>query len=509
MKKQKLKQIVSFIGLVSCFSLFTLSVLPVPAFSSSVEALYLYVGIQQDYELAEELKGKPLKFAGPYTRFTGLEYNQSAGTIRFVPRRAGVGAINIKDKAGKILKKLTVNVRVTDLRETATEIQSLLRTVDGIQIKILNNRVMVDGEIIVPRDMKRIHEVVREYQGRATSLVTLSPLAQSKVARFIEKEINNPNITVRAVNMVFILEGFVNDPGEKSRAQDIAQLYIPDQITDRAVTEQKVKAFNRSPILNYIQVRKKQADSRKKLVQLTVHYVELNKDYANSFRFQWMPAIQDETKVSIFSQGLGGLAQLGGIISGTISNFLPKLNWAKNFGFARILHSASVITEEGEQAQINAQKQVPYLSSVGEGQQTVQTANVGITLALTPQIVGPRGDSIQLSGVNISVNNQVGAFAGNPIITSRSLTTSIHVQNGLSAVLGGIISNRMFQDYNKEPPNSIQGAQPLFTFLSSKGFSRSQSQFVVFITPIIKSSASSDVKRIKKKFKISNNNNNN
>ena len=96
---------------------------------------------------------------------------------------------------------------------------------------------------------------------------------------------------------------------------------------------------------------------------------------------------------------------------------------------------------------------------------------------------------------------------GNPILTTRSLTTSIHIQNGLSAVLGGIISNRMFQDYNKEPPNSVQGAQPLFTFLSSKGFNRSQSQFVVFITPIIKSSASSDVKRIKKKFKISNNNN--
>ena len=470
---------------------------------SSVEALYLYVGIQQDYELPAELKGQALNFAGPYSRLTSLTYNQAEGTVRFVPKRAGVGAINIKNKAGKILKKLTVNVRVTNLRETATEIQSLLKTVDGISIKILNNRVVVDGEIIVPRDMRRIHEVVREYQGRATSLVTLSPLAQSKVARFIEKEINNPNITVRAVNMVFILEGFVNDPGEKSRAQDIAQLYIPDQITDRAVTEQKVKAFNRSPILNYIKVRKKQQDSRKKLVQLTVHYVELNKDYADSFRFQWMPAIDDGTKVTVFSQG-GSLAQLGGMIAGTISNFLPKLNWAKNFGFARILHSASVITEEGQQAQINAQKQVPYLSSMGQGQQGVATADVGIQLSLTPQIVGPRGDSIQLSGVNISVNNQVGAVAGNPILSNRSLTTSIHVQNGLSAVLGGIISNRMFQDYNKEPPNTVEGkASPLFTFLASKSFSRSKSQFVVFITPMIKSSASSDVKRIKKKFKIS------
>ena len=74
--------------------------------------------------------------------------------------------------------------------------------------------------------------------------------------------------------------------------------------------------------------------------------MELNKDYADSFRFQWTPALaKDETKFSFHSGG-GGLGAVGGIISGTISNFLPKLNWAKSFGFARILHSANVITEE-------------------------------------------------------------------------------------------------------------------------------------------------------------------
>ena len=221
------------------------------------ESVPLYMGIQYDYKLSKDLKGKKLKFEGSYKRYTGLKHNAITNVIRFTPRRTGVGALNIKDASGRILKKLTLTVGKTNLQQAATEIQSLLRTVDGIQVKILNNKVVVDGEIIVPKDMRRIHDVVQEYAGKATSLVTLSPLAQNKVAKFIEKEINDPNITVRATNMVFILEGFVNDQAEKDRAVQITQLYLPDHITDRAVTEQKVREWSRVPYLNHIKVRPK------------------------------------------------------------------------------------------------------------------------------------------------------------------------------------------------------------------------------------------------------------
>ena len=469
--------------------------------AESLESVPLYVGIQYDYKLSRDLKGKKLKFEGPYARYTGLKYNAASGVIRFTPKRVGVSALNIKDASGRILKKLALKVGKTDLQQAATEIQSLLRTVDGIQVKILNNKVVIDGEILVPRDMRRIHDVVQEYKGKATSLVTLSPLAQNKVAKFIEKEINDPNITVRATNMVFILEGFVNDPDEKSRAGEIAKLYLPDHIVDRAISENKVKEWSRVPILNYIKVRPKQQDDRNPLIQLVVHYVELNKDYADSFRFQWTPQIEDGTKFS-FHSGTTGLGAVGGIISGTINNFLPKLNWAKSFGFARILHSANVITEANAPATITSAKEVPYQGSTGpNGEQTVEKGVSQITMTLTPKVVGPRRDSVQLSKVRFEVSNIVGSTGGRPITTKRALNTNIHVQSGLSAVMGGVISNKTFSDYNREPPQG--SSSPLLSFLSSKKFNRSQSQFIVFVTPIIKTSASSGVSRIKKKFKLS------
>ena len=475
-----------------------------PQAQELLESVPLYMGIQYDHQLSDDLKGKRLKFEGSYKKFTGLKYNASTGVVRFTPRRIGIGALNVKDNSGRILKKLTIRVSKTDLQKDAMEIQSLLRSVDGIQIKILNNQVVVDGEILIPRDMDRIHEVVRAYKGKATSFVTLSLLAQAKVAKFMEKEINNPTVTVRATNMVFILEGFVNSPGEKNRAEEIAQLYLPSTLSTLAVAEGKRIQPKKRPILNYIQVRKKQADQRNKLIQLIVHYVELNKDFADSFRFQWTPTIEDGTHFS-FQSGGGGLGSLGGIVAGTINNFLPKLNWAKSFGFARILHSANVITEEGTQAQIKASKDVPYQGSSGpQGQQTVETSSVGLQMSITPRIVGPRGDSVQLTGVNFSVTNLVGSTGTAPITTTRQLTTQIHVQSGLSAVLGGVISNKTFSDYNREPSQSAGGgsSSPLLSFLSSKKFHRSQSQFVVFVTPIIKTSAAAGVNRMKKKFKI-------
>ena len=472
------------------------------ALAVGMESVPLYVGVQYDYKLSSDLKGKKLKFKGPYGRFTNLKYNSSAGVIRFTPKRVGVSALNIMDSKGQILKKLTLRVGKTDLQQSATEIQSLLRTVDGIQVKILNNKVVVDGEILVPRDMRRIHDVVQEYKGRATSLVTLSPLAQNKVAKFIEKEINDPNITVRATNMVFILEGFVSKESEKKRAFEIAQLYLPDHIVDRAISENKVKEWKRTPVLNYIQVRTKKKDERPKLVQLIVHYVELNKDYADSFRFQWTPQIDDTPTKFTFHTGSSGLGAIGGVLAGTINNFLPKLNWAKSFGFARILHSANVITESGKPATISSKKQTPFQGSTGkDGEQTVEMAETGIEMRLTPNVAGPRGDSVQLTDVGFTVSNMVGSTGGKPITTNRTLKTNIHVQNGLSAVMGGVISNKTFSDYNREPPQG--SSRPLFTFLASKKFHRSQSQFVVFVTPIIKTSASSGVKRIKKKFKLS------
>src|SRR5947208_3215786 len=80
----------------------------------------------------------------------------------------------------------------------------------------------IDGEILLPRDMNRIYSVVSQFSDVASSIVTMSPLAQKKIAEMIERDIGNPEIHCRAVNEKFILEGVASSEGEKQKSEIIA-----------------------------------------------------------------------------------------------------------------------------------------------------------------------------------------------------------------------------------------------------------------------------------------------
>src|SRR6185437_11983519 len=152
---------------------------PLTTFAGTIKNIPLSVGIIHD----ETLQDMPNNFdlTGTYKPYVRLEYNNLTHDLRFVPRREGFGTLEILDKhTRKPVYRFTVDVRKTDLNRVAREISSLLSEIEGINIKIANNKVVVDGQILLPNDMKRIHDVVKQYGDLATSLVTLSPEAQVK-----------------------------------------------------------------------------------------------------------------------------------------------------------------------------------------------------------------------------------------------------------------------------------------------------------------------------------------
>lgn len=466
------------------------------------EVISLSVGLDDDFPLDPSFSSKKINFTGTYSGITNLVYDAKSNSIRFSPKKTGVATLHIK--LGKaILKKYTISVRKTNLNKIAHEIKSLLSEIDGISIKIINNKVTVDGEILVPRDMKRIFNVIKEYPKQATSLVRLSTSAQNKVALFIEREIGNKNITVKAANEKFILRGEVAAQEEKNNAYIIAQLYAPSVITEAAVQKGIVRDRNvKNIIINLIKVKEPPKPEKKqnKLIQLVVHYVELDKNYDNQFKFQWAPRLSDGSNIGYSQSAVGSIA---GVISGTISNFLPKLNWAKSFGFARILHSSNLVVEENKTGTVSTKQSIPYTTLNDEG--TANTAfhkGAGIALNITPVIVGERQDGVRLH-INFAVNSLVGSAQGLPITSEKNINTYIYVRSGLSAAIGGIITNSSRTGYNREPTGSGDAkSDPLINLLSSKSFDRSQNQFVVFVTPIIKSSASQGVDKIKRKFRL-------
>lgn len=456
----------------------------------------LLIGESKDVEVPNLPDGA--SFKGDFKKVTEVSVSSLLKTIRFTPKREGVATLSIYDSRGKKFGEYRVDVRKSDLSKVVRELTALLADIEGISIKIVNNKVIVDGEILLPRDMNRIHSVIRQFGGQASTVVTLSPMAQKKIAEFIRRDINNPNIDVRAVNEKFILEGMVDDVREKQKAEVIAKLYVPDIIVEAAEADGLVKKQKVEPIINLIEVRAPPPNEPGKIVQLVVHYVELKRDYTKGFRIQWTPDIADGTKVSFQSDSRspGGLVST---ISGTISNLLPRLNWAKQHGHARVLQSSSIIVIDGQKGELRSVTRIPYQVVNAQGQPSTNFEEAGLITGVTPKILGSRTDSIELK-LNFSIKSLLSFTDQGPLISNSSIDTVIVVRSSNSAAIGGLVSNSSGTNYNKLPQNA--SANPLISLYASKDFRRDQSQFVVFVTPIIKSSASQGADKIKQKFRL-------
>lgn len=459
----------------------------------------LTLGIEQD----EKLPPLPpdVEFKGDFRKIVTAAHSKELNVIRFTPRAEGFATMTIHDKKnGKVVAEFRIDVKKSKLDKVVKEIRALLGDIEGITIKVVNNRVVVDGQILLPRDLSRIYNVVQQYGDQASSLVTLSPLAQKKIAEFIARDINNPEIEVRAVNDKFILQGSAGSEDEKARAEIIAKTYVPDVVVEAA--EEKGVIKKRRPVndgvINLITVKEQAAPPPAKMIQLVLHYVELTKDYSKAFKFQFTPQLGDNSTLQFQTGG----SSAGGVVStitGTISNLLPRLNWAKEHGHARILESTSLIVQDGKKGEIKQMTNMPYSVIGSTGQTGTAFAEVGIKSTIQPVILGEKSGSIHMD-MEFALSNLLGSGQnGAPITSSNTVQSSVIVRDRQSAAIGGLIRNSSSTGYNRLPSNVTD---PIISLYASKQFQRNQSQFVVFITPVIKTSASTGAEQIKKKFRL-------
>ena len=468
-----------------------------------IDYIYMHIGLQVDHPLPEEFKTEKLTFEGNYQKYTSAVYRKATNDIRFGPKRKGSGVMIIKNAKDEIIGRLHIDVQKDNLHKIAAELRDLLIAVDGIEVKIYNKKVIIDGQVLLPREMDRIKTVIKEYNSPLiSSLVTYSPEAQKQIAEIIEKEIGYPEVTVRYAYNRFLLEGCVSSPAEEKRALSIANLYTQFDVS--AVGD---KANKRRILLlkNELSVpcesekkaeEEKQKSEIEKLIQIVVHFVEMTKSFNKGFLFQWTPAIGGEeqgTQVTgSFGNRPGANSGITAVLTATVGNFFPKLKWAKSFGFARVLHNSSLLVKDQQRGTISIGTQVPT-QTLENGTQISGGTTANVSTAVTPTIIGDRDNLIQMD-VTIGVSSQNGNA-----VTKRNIHTVVHVRDGSSAVIGGVISSFFSRDYNKSPTRIDN---PIVNLHSGKNYETSKSQFVVFVTPLIKSSASVGVDRIKEKFKL-------
>src|SRR5205085_2398181 len=110
-----------------------------------------------------------------------------------------------------------------------------------------------------------------------------------------------------------------------------------------------------------------------------------------------------------------------------------------------------------------------------------------------------KSDSVGLT-ITFSLKSLVGQTEKGPLISNSTIQTKVTVRSSQSAAIGGLVGNDASTAYNRLPKGVSEN--PILSLYASKQFQHNQSQFVVFITPVIMNSASEGSDEIKKKFRL-------
>jgi len=223
---------------------------------------------------------------------------------------------------------------------------------------------------------------------------------------------------------------------------------------------------------------------------VVAHFVKFNDNYLKSFNFSFSPVVSATagTEQRAPTTTVGETAQL-------ISNLLPKLNWAKVHGYAKVLDTASILIQDKNPTPGTISRTVTSTTLVaGQNGALVQTPSppAQLSLAVTPVIKSERSGLIELKDLTVNVSTPARSEA-----TTTLVKTTISVRDRQSAAFGGIIKKDTDTGYGTPArPDAV------ITLEASKSYARNNSEFVVFVTPTIKSSASAGVEQVKKKFRL-------
>ena len=169
---------------------------------------------------------------------------------------------------------------------------------------------------------------------------------------------------------------------------------------------------------------------------------------------------------------------LGLILGTTTKNLAIDLKASETKGITKILSNPRVFTLDGKTAQIKQVDQIPY-TKIEEGEKVVELKDAGITLKVTPVIVGDGNIiltvEIEKSTVDITIEN--------PPIAKNAITTKLLIQDQTIVVIGGLYIEDFVGAESKTP---ILGDLPLIGNLFKKETKKDKrKEILVFLAPTI------------------------
>jgi pilus assembly protein CpaC len=346
---------------------------------------------------------------------------------------------------------LVDNVIVRDnLNETMAEIKELLSDVEGLDIKILGNKIVFKGNLLTKSDYDKVGRVVAAYP---MVVLNMSKFDRAEMNKYVEeailKDIGLDTVTARVMEDMVVLEGVVYSNGDKVRAEEMAKLRMPN-------------------VKNLLRVQEV-------MIETDVQFVQLSGDKGHNFGMN----VLDTLSLSASGSGTGGTGSRGripvtfGISAGGSARFVADLTKGNN----KIVDSTHLSTKSGETGSFQSGG-TSYIKVSGTTSGDLKSVDYGVILKVKPTLQGR--DQI-LNEVSIEVSIPVTDDQGNFAIQRYDTACTSLCKVGESMVVSG--NTQQFKN-NTRSKTPLLGDVPLINlFFSSNLTKNHQEEFVIVVTP--------------------------
>jgi type II secretory pathway component HofQ len=230
-------------------------------------------------------------------------------------------------------------------------------------------------------------------------------------------------------------------------------------------------------------------DSPTAQVMIEAKLVEIDVSYANEMGIDWsvgnLNRSNDLIHGGISTAGLAVGAGTGSISFGTIANMLDisaVLSFLESQNHAQILSEPRIAIIDNMTGTVISGKEIPLTLKDESGNVYITMYQIGVELTVTPHINADNNVTLELQP---SVSELAGESTTDlPIILTQSANTTLMIDDGATAVIGGIIRSK-HTTVRKAIP--LLGHIPLlgdllFSYNSDR---MEQTELVIFVTPHI------------------------
>jgi len=321
--------------------------------------------------------------------------------------------------------------------------------------------------------------------GRQEYLVTVTG-ENAGLAAMIEKAINLPGVTVQMVGNKILLRGTVMNQYEKNLALKVAGLYTgTTPTTTNSSDGNAAKAMDKTGgnVIDLLQM------AHPAQIRLEAQVIEISSSNKKELGFQYgtKTSGDSDTKIDVEGAIYAGedwnTRDWGGWLVRHSSTINASLRALITQGKARVLSRPNISTLSGEKAKILIGGSIPIPVNK-DGSITIEWKEYGVKLNIEP-VVDQMDKITSKVHAEVSRLDYANGLTQNgfsiPALATREAEAVIHVSNGMSMIIGGLLNSEDGKTVTKIP---LLGNIPIIgEFFKHTSRTRDKREMIIIITP--------------------------